>query len=437
MNNSGSLNLHPPALVLLGLYSALALVSHHVSEPIHFLTAASLAAGLLVFWTGIVRNGARLLSFRSMLAYAVIYRIIAVTSAPLLEDDYYRFLLDGCVFWAQGSPYGISPQSILDMTGSIEACRDLSLFVNYPEVETIYPPVLQGIFAFAWMVSGDSLVGLKIIFAVLDVLIILLMTRFCRPSGVLLYAWCPLVIKETVINAHPDVVGIVFLLAAFTALTSGRFRTSVVFLATACASKVFAWILAPLLLLYIPKRAWPIFPVVLCIIYLPFLISGAADFSTLGLFAQHWQFNHSLFGLLDTVLADQPARVISLLLFATVWGAMMIASLRYVSRNDIHWVPVFATIVYMAFFLLSPVVNAWYLIWMLPFAAATGLVSPWVWSIAIVLSYYTGIGLPASLLEAYQIHPWAYALQYCALAVAIWFDLRSVSNKKKLNLQIP
>ena len=147
---------------------------------------------------------------------AVIFKAIGLFGIPFFEDDYFRFLLDGCVFWTESSPYGIPPQSITDQ-GDSHNCYQYSLFVNYPELSTIYPPVLQGIFALSYAVAPGSLLGLKLIFLAFDLCLLILLSYLIPRQWLLLIAWHPIFTLQTVFNVHPDIIGIVFLVAALSA----------------------------------------------------------------------------------------------------------------------------------------------------------------------------------------------------------------------------
>ena len=79
--------------------------------------------------------------------------------------------------------------------------------------------------------------------------------------------------------------------------------------------------------------------------------------------------------------------------------------------------------IFGAFLVASPVINPWYLLWLLPFAAI--IPSAWAWtaSVAVLLAYVTGINLNASDLHAYQQPSWVRPLEFGAILLAFTWDL--------------
>lgn len=79
---------------------------------------------------------------------------------------------------------------------------------------------------------------------------------------------------------------------------------------------------------------------------------------------------------------------------------------------------------YGIFLLAIPALNAWYLVWLLPFAVLRFELWPWVASFALLLSYATGLHLTDSGLQAYQQPNWIllieFGLIFAALAIDIW-----------------
>ena len=89
-----------------------------------------------------------------IIAY-ILSRGILAFKAPILEDDYYRYLWDGQVFLSGINPYQFAPlDERLDLI--VSAWRSL---INYPDIRTIYPPVAQFYFAGIFATFGESVFG--------------------------------------------------------------------------------------------------------------------------------------------------------------------------------------------------------------------------------------------------------------------------------------
>lgn len=72
--------------------------------------------------------------------------------------------------------------------------------------------------------------------------------------------------------------------------------------------------------------------------------------------------------------------------------------------------------------LVSPVVNAWYLIWPLAFFPRTPSVALAIASYAILLAYASGLHLARNDLAAYEITPSVLAVEWGLVGVGLAID---------------
>ena len=133
---------------------------------------------------------------------------------PLFEDDYFRYLWDGYRFAETGTPYGWASADSFAYASVPAAFQRILDQVNYPDVPTIYGPTTEYIFLLAHFLGPGSLVTLQLILIGVDILLIRLLLGAAPPAFVLLYAWCPLVVKEIAFTAHPDGLGACLLVGA-------------------------------------------------------------------------------------------------------------------------------------------------------------------------------------------------------------------------------
>ncbi len=420
-------------------YAYLAMQSNHDAgiALVDFL-GSYWAIGLLVllYWLYLRHNNLTP-SYAAVLFWAIVFRVIGIVGSPMLEDDFYRYLLDGCVFVASGSPYGITPESLFHTHSLAQECQYLLNRVNNPDLPTIYAPLLQYIFAFSHLIATANINLLQIIFVLFDIGVILILCRFADARNVLLYAWNPLVLKEIAFTAHPDIVGVFFLMAALTARYHQKSALAAVLIALACASKIFAVLALPYFLYQQKFRYGLLVAILLLALYLPFLLLANADtlntdMWVLGVFMQHWQFNASVFLLLRHFLPDLMARGVCLGLFAGWWcyyfyryHAPFVNSVS--AANRAYIIPRFDWI-FGLFFVLSPVANPWYMLWLLPFAVIRPSCWAWLLPLALSLTYVTGINLLESNLNAYEIAVWAYALEIMIIVAALFYDYRENSG---------
>jgi hypothetical protein len=128
-------------------------------------------------------------------------------------------------------------------------------------------------------------------------------------------------------------------------------------------------------------------------------------------FATQWEFNSFVYGILKSFIGPAPALIACFALF----GAFYIWFLK---NSDDY------ALLLGVFFLLSPVVNAWYLVLLVPFVA----LRPSVWGIAavtvVLVSYATGANLHLANLGGYD-HPWwVRPVEIVPILVAFAWDKR-------------
>lgn len=401
-------------------YATLAVLGQQPGEPP--LTAFF----LLIVWTGLPPIGLYL-HFRRreeafplsrLLVWAVVFRICGLAGGPFYEDDFYRYLWDGYRFATTGTPYGAAPEDSFIDPGVAPVMQSVLDRINYPELPTIYAPVTQSVFLLGYWLQPGSVAALQAILIALDLVAVALLLRLAPPRNVLLYAWCPLVIKEIAFTAHPDGVGTCLLLAAIVLARNRRTQFAAVMLGLATGAKAFGLILAPLVLSRARIRHWLLFAATLAAVYAPFALSGGSGLDSLQEFARGWEFNSWLFGLLKTALPPLEARLALGLAFAAFWGWYYARYVRtpgrHVPRGD--WV-------FGALMAASPVINPWYLLWLLPFAAVFPSIWAWTASLAVLLSYVTGLNLQDFAMHPYAQPLWVRCLEFGLIVCGFGCDL--------------
>ncbi|MCY3928007.1 MAG: hypothetical protein OXG81_07020 [Acidobacteria bacterium] len=400
-------------------YAALAFLARQTGEP-------DLRAFLvLVAWTGLpvfglffhFRGTAEPFPVPRLLFWAVAFRLVGLVGGPFYEDDFYRYLWDGFRFATAGTPYGAAPEEFFVDPAVPVLFQGVLDGVNYPELPTIYAPVTQLVFLVAYWIKPASVAVLQAILIAVDLAVVVLLLRLAPARRVLLYAWCPLVVKEIAFTAHPDGVGVCLLLAGIVLARERRFWTAAALLGLAVATKTFALVLAPLVLVRARPKHWALFVGTVAAMYLPFAIGGGTDLLSLGVFARDWEFNSAVFALLKTVVAPSAARVVVGLLFAVLWVAYVLHYVRGGNREIPRGDWLFGVLL-----VLSPVINPWYLLWLLPFAVVFPSVWAWTASVAVLFSYITGLNLPDYTLQPYEQPVWGRGLEFGLIGLALAID---------------
>ena len=364
---------------------------------------------------GLAWWGAKYLTPRALLVAlwtgAVAFRLVGLFGNPILEDDWARYLWDGRMLVTTGNPYGKPPE---DFQGSNNLSGDWERVLataNNPDLPTIYAPVCQAAFAASYLVAPGKLWPLKFLLIGVELATLALLLGMVPPRHALLFAWCPLLIKETAFTAHPDALWVGATVWAMWSFSKRRWKTLGVACGLAVAAKVFALIIVPFLLWRAPRRATALCLAVLFAGYGPFWIQGSlADLPALREMAGLWEFNGTIVTWLASLTGLMPAKVIGLACFATLWFAMFWKWVRAktVPRagNDRALELPRADLAFSAFLLLSAVVNPWYL----GALAAFSCLRPSGWAvgaiIAAVLAYVHGGNLPGAGLEPYELAVW-------------------------------
>lgn len=405
--------LAPPVLAMSSLYVCLAVLSR--TQDAHSLAWFLGAMFAAFFCLGWAFQRASAVSAGTVLAVAALFHVIGLFGLPLFEDDHYRYLWDGYRFIESGSPYGVAPAEFFDDSTVPGTMRRILDGINYPDIATIYAPGLQAVFGLGYLIAPAELLPIKGLLMLADLALIALMLRSASPRMVLLFAWNPLVFKEVALTAHPDVLLALPLLLAWHYRHTGGVWLKGFFFGLALAVKISA--LPAMAWLLWKKRHWavPLAGLTMLATYLPF-VGEANDLPGLFAFAQGWQFNAAAYAWLLAILSADQAKLV-----CAVAAAIAMFLIQYRQRASDAcppWHRMFGVLL-----LFSPVINAWYLLWLLPFAVYSREVWPWAASAAVCLSYVTGLNTDREDIAAFAVVPWAQTLEWLLIAVAVAIDL--------------
>ena len=410
-------------------YGGLAWLARQPGEP-PLASFLGIAAGTSLLTFGLYaylrRRPADALTVGRLFGWAVVFRLCGLAGGPIYEDDFYRYLWDGYRFAQAGTPYGVAPEAFFTDPTVPAAFQRILDQVNYPELPTIYGPVTELLFLAAYGLRPGSVAALQILVVIVDLVAVGLLLRLAPPRAVLLYAWCPLVIKEVAFTAHPDIAAVGLLLGAVALGRRDRLRAAAVCLGLAVGAKVLAALLVPFVLVRARPSDWAVFAAVLAALYAPFVWQGGTDLATLLVFARAWEFNAAVFGLLSPWMPAPLARA--------ACGAALACGLawyyaRYrkepatVPRGD--WI-------YGALLALWPVVNPWYLLWLLPFAAIRPSAWAWTASVAVLLAYVTGLNLDDLHMDPFAHPAWVRPVEYGLILLALAYDARRSALRRSV-----
>lgn len=316
----------------------------------------------------------------------LVLKLISINILPIGSDDYYRYLWDGKVLVNGINPFEYAPNS--DELQYLHS-ELLPGKVTYPDIKTIYFPFSQAAFAISHLISGEKIFGLKVVMLLTDLLIIIGLYLILKREKIsykylLIYLVSPLVFYQFFIDAHIDLIGILFFVYVLLFYKKNKYLAAI-FFGASIAVKPALVVLLPLFIISEKdlkyKLIWGLLPLsFLFITFIPFFIN-ANPFETLLNFSKHWTFNGLVYNILSVFLNNNYSiRIISLVLFGLIYLAIIIL------KREIHFSLYY---VLLFLFLFSPILHPWYAAWILPLLVIYNRKSGILLVSLISFSFYT------------------------------------------------
>ncbi|MGA7837860.1 MAG: hypothetical protein WB996_07825 [Ignavibacteriaceae bacterium] len=244
-----------------------------------------------------------------IISFGIIFRLTLFSTINTTSPDVNRYVWEGKILYNGYNPYLLPPND----TALNEFHDGLYNKVTYKNMSAIYPPFAQVIFVAAYMIAGESFIGLKLIYLLFDLLIMWLLLKLLYMKGynlnnIILYAWMPLILLEYYVNVHLDLVGIFFMMCFIYAMEKVRFYPAVIFFTFAFITKMYPVILFPLVFRKFGfKKSFTFlyfFVLGSLFFFIPFIYKDISIFSSLLTYLKQWQFNASVYYLLLHYLHD-------------------------------------------------------------------------------------------------------------------------------------
>ncbi len=379
-----------------------------------FLVVGLMMAGGLAYMTlptMLVRVPVDRQAILVMLLVGLALRLVYLASAPVFEDDFYRYLWDGAAVAAGLDPFAVAPADVVAGSAPAEwlalgeASGGVVERVTYPDLRTIYPAVAQAVFLLAHLLEPWSLDALRLVLLTAEAVGLVLLLQLLRETGrsplwAALYWWNPLIAKELVNSAHMDGILLPLVLGALLLAIRRRPVLASGLLALATAVKLWPVLLLPTLLrpwLGRPRRlfaALALFAAACGLLFLPVLLGALDDGSGFVAYGREWRRNAALFtlvlegvnGLVDySTIPRLDAGQLSRLLVAGFVLTFAFALNIQVSRDPIDLARrvLFIT---AALFLVSPTGYPWYFTWFVPLLAIVPV--PGLLALTVMLPLY-------------------------------------------------
>ncbi len=408
-------------------------------------SAGMMLCALTVLWH--YKGQDRSIAFRWIVFSAILLRLVSIVGDPLFEDDHFRYLWDGYQTATTNDPYTLAPEYFFDAEVP-EAFEPILSLINYPDVATVYGPVVQWLFAAGYLVAPAEIWPLQLMASLADLLVLVILFKLGAGNALILYAWSPLLLKEFSLTAHPDIYGVLGLMLSIYAVHRKRALLGGVALALALGSKVFAILALP----YLLTRVWSIrFWTFFMLAFLTCIAAITAAFGTVKIWvpegllamADSWFFNAPLYLLLLNFLQFQNIKGLLLLLFVLYGIAVFCKRLIRTYHQDGEslakqsWVESPAAFrgdcLYALFLLALPVLNPWYVVWIMPFAVLFPRYWSWTASYAVLLSYWYGSNIGGVATALQPLSTRIILVEYSMVLVVPMAAWALVMLKNKMN----
>ncbi len=353
----------------------------------------TMSAGAIVFAVWCARDIK--LNWISIIAIAfvgVAMRLPYFGTGPMLEDDHFRYLLDGALLADGFSPYALAPQQILSGATTvpaalIEAGRAQIAAINFPDLRSIYPGGAQALFAIAHWIKPWSIDGLRAIILCAELATALLVVRMLiglgRPPLLATLYWCnPLMAFCLTGQAHIDAALAPAVLLALIATDRRAAALAGASLGFAAGVKLWPILLAPLVVRALLPDRWAAvrFAVVLALVVVvlcgPLMLARLNEGSGLAAYAGGWSINNAPYAWASYAsylllggdgVGERILRGSIVMLVAA--SSLLIALRRPVGLSELV---VSASLLSALVFYLSPAQFPWYVVWCLPLAVIHG-----------------------------------------------------------------
>ena len=296
--------------------------------------------------------------------FGILNRLTLVCLPPFLSNDIYRYIWDGYIQTQGINPY-LYPPNALELANY----RNLPIYnsINHLHLPTIYPPLAQVLFFLTFLFSKDSIIAIKIILLIFEILTNLILLKTLNllninPTNLAIYMLCPLPIVEFFISGHIDAVGIFFLVLFIYTILSKRIALSAIALSSAVLIKIMPIIFIPITFYHIKRKYllafYTIFVTTILLLYLPYLNIGYKALGSFNTFIKDFYFNSSIFSLL--YFFTNQSKLSSLICYILLAIYIIIILLK--KQDFIFTIFLFLTGIYI----FSPIVHPWYLTWIIP-----------------------------------------------------------------------
>ena len=385
-------------------------------------------------------------NFKFLLVTGILFRLVFLLAEPNLSQDFYRFIWDGELVRHFLNPYLNVPNTLIEQSDLVitnaqelyEGMGSLSAkhFSNYP-------PLNQLIFALAALLGGKSILGSVIIMRGIIILADIGIFYFGRkllkninqsPHLIFWYFLNPLVLIELTGNLHFEGLMLFFFVWALYLLSVHKWQWAAVVYACSISVKLVPLVFLPLFLNHFKFKKTILFYTIIgvtsLVLFAPFYTQEfISNYSkTIGLWFSNFEFNAGLWNLVKKIGIQFDAKPWELI---KTYGKItpiltIVAVLLFTFLRKNQKLPVLLTSmlwVLTLYYFMSATVHPWYIIFLIVLTAFTKYRFAFIWSAAIVLSYF------AYSISDFKENLWLLAIEYLSVFTFLIYELVAYRNK--------
>tara|TARA_Y100000589_G_scaffold131573_2_gene125360 strand:+ start:397 stop:2370 length:1974 start_codon:yes stop_codon:yes gene_type:complete len=346
-------------LQLIALLNAVLFVGLNYESNTHYLIIISYAVFMLIAVLSVRYAPKYFFGIPLLVLLINSFSIRLIMTEFQFSDDVYRYTWEGHIQNHGYNPYTIAPDN--------EEIKHLVWkgyeVPNHANLTTIYPPLSLYFFRLVSLVTLDYSIY-QYLFLALDILVIGLILYLLNLRGdplenIIYYALNPVCIVAFSAQAHLDILMLLWLVLGIIFYYRQFWLAMWVCLSLAVLSKLLVLLLVPCFINYKNWSSFSSFLVVLLFGYAPFLSDGVHIFETFFIFGTKFEYNSSLFGVLNFLIQNQILSLIILFICSA-----LICCWSIVFFDDALLAGI---IVVSCFLLCAPTVHYWYLSLLVPF----------------------------------------------------------------------
>ena len=368
---------------------------------------------------------ARTFFLAAIVVFGLIFRLTLLPTHRSTSDDYYRYLWEGKVLVHGHNPYEVSPNDT-----SLSYLRDSTIWahVSYKNYVSNYQPGGQMVFALGYIIGGESMYGLKIVYLLCDALLFFALVKLMRKRNLpdyylLIYAWLPLPLFEYYVNAHLDIAALPFFVLAILYAAENKYWRGALVFSVSLLIKFYAVFALPFLIkklnLKLKIGYVAAIAILVALSYLPFFNDRHSVFETLIIYLRRWEFNGSVYKIFVSLFQDtMRARMVCTGLFIA-FGLLVFFKGKDIVKST-YWA-------YLLFVIFGTTIYPWYLGWLAVLHPFGELGAVGALFFMVNLSNFTPFG------DVWVEQTWVVALEYIVVFGFLCHDGWQIYRKRNNN----